>query len=827
MAAAVSEILRRKQGSAVLPAPDVLLDRGTQLRDIEAELEVLRQDKSHFKVCEITGFGGMGKSRLLDEIHKHAKRGRPRISHVALLSLESEGTMTEVGPLLALRQSLAFNCFLFDAALLRYWSATGQPFSVNDSSRVSSSLAARTAEITWALASVLPISLPVSYAVDLWRVIGKEVRERLHYNKAEFKEIDDLRSEPEPIRARLAGYLAEDIGRKLKDKDRSILVLYDSYDKQDPETVAARAPWLQTFIDCLNRGVHVICSREPLKWSNRRLNASTVPIEVGPLGEPESRELVRASLGELSTNEIEERLLKVSGGRPLAIESLVNVCLDLWRESGEIDVDEIPTSSKNAVASLLDHHRTPQRALAAALGTVQVFDRHLYEHIAYVLSVELGILHYDEFVKSFVVERAASDLCKTHDILTEAVHGAADHDHLRLVALEAATDHLLARSRRGGRREYQTMLALLRGVIAGWDSVERIPEQSIETLIDIVYLFYDAGFWNELASIASGMKVSRPPLVETLSFVRALTSRRRVGVERALRQFEHLERSSHIGRHTRSVELELAYLTELRGNYAGVRNQFARLSAQAKPFDPTDRTQLRSRLYHADMLTMDGRFRRATALLKDASEAVGYRELVNWGELTRHLGHVYRFSFNLEEAVELYELALDRVGEAPGMIAKLHTNLAETYCWFEPDLALEKAEVSLKVHQRGSNEIELCKCQAARAVALARLRQFGDADRAIADSKRLGRSARYPAGVAFAMQAEAVRRGIHGDRPELGCAVRQLRRKVREIGTYGHLTIAPLALRGDGDFATARADYEWLNSEKLDERLRGYLGLSA
>jgi tetratricopeptide (TPR) repeat protein len=256
-----------------------------------------------------------------------------------------------------------------------------------------------------------------------------------------------------------------------------------------------------------------------------------------------------------------------------------------------------------------------------------------------------------------------------------------------------------------------------------------------------------------------------------------------------------------------------------------VRRQFAQLSEQAKPFDPTDRTQLRSRLYHADMLTMDGRFRQAAALLEDASEAVGYRELVNWGELTRHLGHVYRFSFMLEEAVDLYELALARSGEAPGMIAKLHTNLAEAYCWFQPELALERAEVSLEMHRRGGNEIELCKCQAARAVALARLRQFAKADQAIVDSKRLGRAAGYPAGVAFAMQAEAVRRGRPGERPGSGHAIGRLRRKVKEIGTYGHLMVAPLALRDKGEFEAARARYEWLDPERLSDRLRGYLGL--
>ena len=823
MALGVIEKLRRRP-RALLPAPGTFLNREKQLEAVELQLGRLRKAQGHFKVCKIEGQGGIGKSRLLDELRTKAERGSPRFNHIAFVSLETEAAMTEVGPLLALRQGLDVGCHLFDAALLRYWSAAGQPFSAERSSRLGRSLAVKTAEIGGSFA---PIPLPFTFAIEVWERVGEWGERQQRYDKWEFQEIDDLRAEPSSIRERLPSLLARDLSKTLKDNSQSIVVFYDSYEKQDRETYLAGAPWLQTFIGELGRGVHVICSREPYrKWKDVQWGDDSVTVTVGPLPKKNAEQMVQVGLGELSSEEIKARVLKVSKRNPLLIESLVSVCVELASENGEIAVDDIPSSPKGAVKGLLDHHRAPQRALAAALATVQIFDRKLYEHIAYVLSVELAVLHYEDFVDSFVIEPSSDGLHKTHDLLTDVVRGSDDEANLRSVALEATTKHLLTRSRKDGRREHRAMLAMLRKVIAGWDSVEEMPEHCVEALIDVVYVFHDAGFWNELASIASSARASQPAISTTVAFVRALTSRRRVGVQRALTRFEEIDSSKRrlLGRHERSIELELAYLRELRGNYPAARDQFEQLSEQAKPFDPRDRTQLRARLYHADMLTMDGHFRKGSSVLEEAYEAIGYREIVNWGELVRHDGHNYRFSFMLEEAVGRYELALERTGEAPGMTAKLHTNLAEAYCWFEPERALEKGKISLEAHQRGGNEIELCKCQAARGIALARLERFKEAAEAITEAKRFGKSSRYPAGVAFAMQAELVGKALGGGEA-FAATPGLLKRKVEGIGTYGHLRVVPLLLRGDDAFAATATEYEWFDPEGLEARLRGYLGI--
>ncbi len=225
-----------------------------------------------------------------------------------------------------------------------------------------------------------------------------------------------------------------------------------------------------------------------------------------------------------------------------------------------------------------------------------------------------------------------------------------------------------------------------------------------------------------MALASTQQRKQRHAITLVLDFIEAMSTRRIAGVDAGLKRFERLEgRKRRLGRHLHSLHLELAYLREIRGNYHRARNDFSRLARQAEPFDPTDRTQLRALLYHGDMLTMDGKFREGSRVLLETCEAVGHRDIVNWGELLRHRAHAHRFSFVLEEAVEMYLTALRKTPDTPMLTAKLYTNLVETYCWLDPERALGEAVKSIELNRRLGHQIELAKCAAAKAIALARL----------------------------------------------------------------------------------------------------------
>jgi hypothetical protein len=534
--------------------------------------------------------------------------------------------------------------------------------------------------------------------------------------------------------------------------------------------------------------------------------------------------LIRARLGTIEPR-LEDHLVGASRRIPFFLEAAIDAYAFRADIAEPVEVSDLPSSPDSAVAYLLEHLTSEQRTIAIALASVQVFDSGLYLHLIRALHLPLSALQFDEFIEWFFVEDLSPGLYKTHDLVTEFVRASSTDARTRQASLDAATLHVLLRCQ-DDLRSTPTLLALFGAVIEGWSSTEAMSSRSVEALIDAGYLLYDAGYWNELASIAPAMAGEDDhPVAVASEFFAALAARRTEGTGRALDLFEHLEdRASALGRHRRSVDLEIAYLSELSGNYARARHEFGRLDRMATPFDPTDRTHLRSRLYHADTLLMDGRFHDASRLLLEAYEALGHRGRLDWAELVRHRAHVFRFSFRLDTAEDLYLQAMPAAADAPAVLGKLQTNLGQTYCWYDPRRAMSAIDLAAEINLRLGNQIELAKCDAARAIALAKLGELTAARHAVRNAKHHAREAGYPAGVAFAQQAEAVVEGLAGNVDGLLSARVALGESLVLLGTYSHLRAAPAWLVGDrAAFVEAAGGTDWLDRGKLESRLRSYL----
>ena len=801
----------------------VFFDRDEPLRVIGGHAALLGDDPRHFKVFEVRGLGGVGKTRLLNELKRRAGEDR-RARHVLWVSLEAEAAVTETGPLRAIREQLEFDCLLFDAALLTYWTATGQPFQVDTTSKIAQSFAFRSLDAGREIAG---IPLPLGFAAEVFTRLSREVTRKRYYRQGEFERIDDLRLEPAALRERLPHWLGLDILRRLEAEEHALIALYDGYDRQAPNTIAQHAPWLRELIATLSRGLHVISTRERMCWNEQEWASVLQQVSVGALPDTEARKLIRLRLGDLDLA-VEDRLIQASGRFPFFLEVAIGAYAARARGDVPIDVDELPHSHETAVAYLLEHLTPQQRTIALALASVQIFDEDLYRHLIRSLNVPISALEFEEFVARFYVEQLSPGLFKTHDVLTDAVRTSPSHAGTRRASLEAVTDHLLAACHGDGSGLASTVLPIFRGVIAGWHSVGEMPQRSTETLVDIGYQLYDSGYWHELRTIApEGRPGGTHPVDVIAEFFMALAARRTVGVGHAIKLFDRLDsRIAALGRHQRSVEVEVAYLSELSGNYAKARQEFQQLERALVSFDPNDRTQLRIRLNHADVLTTDGALREASRLLLDAYEQLTPRVPLGWAELVRHRGHALRFCFLLDQAAELYARALAAAAEAPALVGKLQTNLAETLCWQDPTAALEAAALSTEISERLGNRIELLKCDAARGIALAKLGEFTAARDSVARAAALAREVEYPAGNAFARQAGAVIEGLAGDTPRLMARLAELDTSVASLGTYAHLRIAPAWLAPDRAlFEQAADEVDWLEPAGLEARLRSILTL--
>jgi tetratricopeptide (TPR) repeat protein len=811
--------MARTRFSATSPERPPFQDRQTQLDQITGQVETLHHNSRHFKVLQVLGLGGMGKTSLLEELWARTLEAR-RPDHLLWVSLEGEGSTNATGPLLAMRDQIAIQCLLFDTALLAYWNATGQPLQLARSSRLAESLPVKALELGGGLGGFV---LPLGFGVAVFEALKRAAVKRYRYKAAEFEEIERLRKRPGDLLERLPHYLGTDLKRWIEPSGEWFVAFYDAYDRQRASTRRENAPWMREFIGTLEQGVHVVSTREPLRWDEADWGEILDPVPIEELPDANAREMVRSALGQL-TPAVEDRLIEASRRVPFLLDTVITGYEELAKRKPHIDVEELAQSPDSAVAQFLTHLPAPQRQLAVALATVQLFDEHLFAHVIRALNVQVSLPDYPGFLDWYFVEPAPPALHKTHDLLTAFVREAGSEEVIRRAALEGATDHLLRRCLGASGPHPDEVLPMLRATIAGWRSTHAIPSRSLEELVDIGFLVYDAGYWNELASVASEASLAHEHATSVVcEFFAALTIRRIVGVEPALERFASLSSRAHLlGRHERSVELETAYVKGLAGDYTQARKDFRRLADQTSPFDGFDRTQRRARLYQGGMLLMDGSFRQSSRLLLETYEAVDRDATADWGELVRYRGHSHRFSFALAQAEELYLRAIRSVagGRAPALMGRLQTNLAETYCWSDPVRALEAAANAAEIHVALGNRIELAKCDTARGVALAKLGEFEQACAVIARAVRSAEEVGYQGGVAFALQAKAIAEWLAGKHDHARVAAEHLAAVVERIGTYRHLLAAPLLLMEDGvSLRKVLAAAEWLEGEPLEGRI--------
>lgn len=801
------------------------LDRQDELRLINEHVSTLYGNPRHLRVFEVLGLGGMGKTKLLEELWTDALERRTP-DHLVWVSLEGEGFTTAAGPLLRMRDQLELECVLFDTALIAYWHAMGQPLQLERSGRLARSLPVKALELGGGFAG---FSLPLGFGIEVFKSLKRAAAKWSHHTSEEFEEIERLHKRPRELLNRLPHYLGLDLRRRIELSGEWLVAFYDAYDRQGLATRRENAPWMQEFIATLHQGVHVVSTRESLGWEKSEWGdfLDEVPIEALPCRD--AREMIQGQLGCLR-QEIEDRLIEASRRTPFVLNTVIKSYADLAKRGEPIEVDELPSSPDAAVAHFLEHLPEAQGELAIALAAVQVFDEKLFQQIVKTLNIQVSLSSFESFQSWYFVEKTSLDLHKTHDILTAFVRESEPHEAIRVAALEAATEDILARCLGAKSVNSDQVLPILGAVLAGWASIEEAPTSSIEALVDAALLLYDAGYWNELAAAGSeGVGKDWTPVAAVSDFLVALTTRRIVGVEAALDRFRELmPRADQLGRHELSVELEGAYVKGLAGDYEQARKDFGRLAAQADPFDPSDRTQLRSRMYQGGMLMMDGSFEQSSRLALETYEAVDPEATADWGELVRFRGHAHRFSFMLDGAERLYLRAMDSTKEnrAPALLGRLQTNLAETYCWYKPMAALGAADSAAEVNLGLNNQIELAKCAAARGIALARLEEFDKARQAVAASVNAAEEVGYPAGVAFALQAGVVAEWLAGSYDAAEATNERLASVVGSLGTYAHLQAVPFLLLGDdAGLDRVLSGAEWLDADEVTARIAEYLDL--
>lgn len=341
-------------------------------------------------------------------------------------------------------------------------------------------------------------------------------------------------------------------------------------------------------------------------------------------------------------------------------------------------------------------------------------------------------------------------------------------------------------------------------------------------MLDFGYLIYDAGYWRELANFDSPDYATNPtPGNLVLQFFEAISVRRISSVKSGINSVGKLiDHKTSFGKHSNSVELEYAYLTELSGDYSHAKELIGIVHNKCTPLDLTRRDHLRAVLYWADLLIMSGDILKGSNELLSAIENIDHSQRIDTAELMRQRAHAFRFSYLFEEAENQYARAIELVDHVPSLVGKLKTNLAETCCWFDPQSAIYSAKESIEINSRLSNQIELSKAYNALAVSMLNISEITQAEDYCKKAAKFATDVQYPAGILFTKSTEILLCHATGDKHGLKSKLNEMEDLVSEIGIYDHLMAVPFVLTNNTEkYLNLKCRCDWIDAHDIDSRL--------
>ena len=788
---------------AALQRPFV--DREHVLADFNAELARIGSGP---RVFNVTGVGGIGKSRLLRELKD---RTSPRF-RTATIDLQVQALRHQDDALAVLRQQLGSQGAGFDRFDIAYavlWQRLHPHLRLSKAELSFVEESAVLADIADSL-SGLPVFGTALGLIKILERGSSDVRRRVRVRRdATLQTLDAL---PNGELSDAVTYLfAEDLRSASGDKQSVVIV--DTYEALVPAPARARLQladaWLRDLIGQLDQALVVVASREPLQWEVHDRDWKTAITTCAVDGLPMTARLELLEAGGIS-DPVERKLIAdASAGLPFYLHLAVDTH---QRTGGRVNGGLV--SPDEILARFLQHVAPEEIRSLEILSPARIFDYEIFRQLATAFQLPSHRLAWDSLTAySFVYQ--AGDTVRLHQLIRAAVQE-------RLPAITAAEIHALLRDlwsdrarRAAGTDGGAVSARALRE--AAYHSL-RAGQVTAAGLLDYADQAVRRGGHAAAAGIADDLHdwlASQPHAGEIGDAALALRCLR---AEAAVR----LGDAATVAALTPSrmtdadgVDPTVAARLSLaagHGQRIAGRTQAA-LDIYTDVWEHADGApMLAAGLWASDLRMCQGRFRDAEALAAELEALAPAGESEFRGDVARlrHLTH--RFAFGLDAARRYLDdaAACYRPADCVLGLANIHTNRAELLALTNPAEAIIEADRAIEVQREIGAHHELGKAYTALAVAQLRRGELDRAETSLRSAFSSLDRAGYRSGRARAEFYAAV---VNARRGRIDEAVASLRWAVAELeaaAVYPTLIVCAarildiLGIADDGVTAAAR-----------------------
>ncbi|MGW2398036.1 hypothetical protein ACWCYY_15970 [Kitasatospora sp. NPDC001664] len=764
----------------------------------EEELEGLSPEP---RLLNVVGVGGIGKSRLLQELRTRT----PERFRTARLDLQLPTMRQQEDALAVLRIELGAQGVKFDRFDIAYAVLWQRVHPQVQLSRKNTPFAEESEVLSKILDDAM--GLPVfGTAAGLVRLTGRAMANRQRRQRIEsdptLQELDGL-SNAELGHA-VTFLFAEELRRAAA--ERPYVLFVDAYEALVPTAPAGgrdhRADgWLRDLLGQLGGGLVVLASREALPWAAQDGDWGPVIRTAAVRGLPMAARLDLLAQAGIVEIPRQRAIARASAGVPFYL----HLAVDTQVQPAARPVEAV--TAEEIVQRFLQHVPSAEVRVLELLSVARTFDLGAFRAVGRAFDLPSSLLVWESLTSYSFAYPLPGGWYRLHQLmvgsLQEHLSPAVRREvHAVLGAYwEVVADRLEAGGeQRGVLRSSPLREAVHHGLHAGSLTAERIQQLADRAVVMSGRQAVDGMVLDLRDYLAAAGSHPDGPGAES-------TDRARVRLEELADAADCLEAEARLelGDSTGAIALtprtdlpvESAVGARLALAAANARRINGRSSQAAGIFERVwnghrGPARTAAGLWLADLRMWQGDFAGAFELARGVYETCGPQERMARGDLKRlmHLGHRFLMDFGaaaalLAEAEEEYRAAGALVG-----LANVRTNRAELWAFTDPARAVEEAAAALEVQRDLGAQHEIGKAHTAMAIAQIRLGQWERAELSFRNAQEALDRAGYRSGRARADMYRAFLLLRVGDRESARALLLHTVREFEECQVYPNLVLA-------------------------------------
>ncbi|MER5864666.1 hypothetical protein [Kitasatospora sp. NPDC002040] len=692
--------------------------------------EELRGISAEPRVLNVVGVGGIGKSRLLQELRTRT----PDTYRTARLDLQLPTLRQQEDALAVLRSELGAQGVKFDRFDIAYavlWQRVHPQLQLDRKNTPF-------AEESEVLSKILDdaMGLPIfGTAAGLVRLTGRAVANRQRRHRIEsdptLQELDSLSNAD--LGHAVTYLFAQDLQRSAE--ERPYVIHVDAYEAMAPTSLSGGRnlrsdAWLRDLLGQLGGGLTVLASREPLTWAAHDSDWATVIRSILIRGLPMPARLALLAQAGIVDLPRQRSIADASAGVPFYLHLAVDT--HLQNPTGSVAA----ATAEEIVQRFLQHVAPDEVRILELLGVARTFDLDVFRVIGRAFDLPTNLLTWESLTSYSFAYPLPGGWYRLHQLMIGALQqhlSPAVRRHVHAV-LRGHWEQLAGRMEAGTEQSGVTRSSPLREAVHHGLHAENISPEEIQRHADRAVLMSGRqavdGMVKDLRDYLAAATDTDPanavlPDIRDAADCLEAESKLEIGDSAAA-----IALTPELDRPVRSVVAARLALAAANARRIAGQSTLAAGIFERVWDEHTGAARTSAGLCVADIRMWQGDFAGAFALATEVHGICAPHERVIRGDLQRlmHLGHRFLMDFDrsaelLAEAEQEYRAAGSVVG-----LANIRTNRAELLAFTDPEGAVAEATAALDVQRDLGAQHEIGKAYTAMAIAQIRLGQLDRAE---------------------------------------------------------------------------------------------------